>query len=236
MLAYIYSEIQHIHTHSYMQAFWRRYRYLFHVYTHSYLCGELWADHLASFFSAVRLLWFMKCPLVAPQSTHVSSASIAFCPADCNATFISSMDHIHTAKPLIIYIVKASPSPSSSSSFFFFLFSLSLSLSLSLSEHTEWALHIEPFPYRCNVFLDLTTDVDQNILSKLHKIYIAEPLLVCTSVTNTSNVKGFIYIYSTIDLVINPNLERKTTDTKQLCMRSRDTCARVSAVMFIKRD
>ena len=60
---------------------------------HSFiLVFELWADHLASFFSAVPLLWFMKCSLVAPQSNHVSSASIAFCPVDCDAALISNME------------------------------------------------------------------------------------------------------------------------------------------------
>ena len=34
----------------------------------------------------------MKCPLVAPQSTQISAASIALCPADYDATFASNME------------------------------------------------------------------------------------------------------------------------------------------------
>ena len=48
-------------------------------------------DHLASFFTTVHFLWFLKCQQVAPQSTDVSSASIAFCLADRGAAFISSI-------------------------------------------------------------------------------------------------------------------------------------------------
>ena len=34
----------------------------------------------------------MTCPLVEPQSTHVSSASLAFGSSDCDATFFSIME------------------------------------------------------------------------------------------------------------------------------------------------
>ena len=49
-------------------------------------------DHLASFLSAVRLLWFLKCPMVVPQSIDVSSVLISFCPVDCDAVFIAFME------------------------------------------------------------------------------------------------------------------------------------------------
>ena len=68
--------------------------FLYFTCTPSILVWKLWADHLTSFefFSAAHLLWLMKCPLVALQLTHFSSAPISFCPTECDVTFISSTE------------------------------------------------------------------------------------------------------------------------------------------------
>ena len=75
------------HTHIHTGSLFGVDTVLFHAYTHSHFWwGCEPNDNLYSFLSAVRLLWFMKCPLVAPQSTHVISASFSFFADDCDVT------------------------------------------------------------------------------------------------------------------------------------------------------
>ena len=94
---YIFIQWNTAHMHTFIQAVISAqagfFSWVFFSCVHTFiLVWKLWMDHLASFFLGVHLLWCMKRPLVAPQSTYISSASIAFCPVDCDATYISSME------------------------------------------------------------------------------------------------------------------------------------------------
>ena len=98
---WIYNEHMHIYTvkyntraHIHRGCHFDEYTvYFLFMHTHIYTCVGILSgsSHITSFHSGVRLLSFMKCPQVAPQLTHVSSA-FTFCPIDCDATFLSSME------------------------------------------------------------------------------------------------------------------------------------------------
>ena len=68
------------------------YFFIIFMYTHSYLCGRCGRTISPPSSQQFIFLWFMKCPLVAPQSIDVTSAPIAFFAVDCDAAFISSME------------------------------------------------------------------------------------------------------------------------------------------------
>ena len=64
----------------------------FYIRKNSYIHTYVGVVSRPSRFSTVWCLWFMKCPLVAPQSAHFSLASIAFCPADCGISLVSTIE------------------------------------------------------------------------------------------------------------------------------------------------